>query len=103
MKITLFDTKIEKFTDSLENLTVAKVLRTVDLLETFGGSLGLPHSKKIKRNLYELRIRGKQEVRIFYTIRRNEVILLHGFIKKTQTIPYREIKNALQKLKTFDC
>ena len=98
MKVIIFDTKLEKFVSSLEESTVAKILRTIDLLEMFGTSLGPPHSKKIKRNLYELRIRGKQEVRIFYTQNRGAVVLLHGFIKKSQRIPDKEIKMALQKL-----
>ena len=48
--------------------------------------------------MYELRIRGKQEVRIFYTFNRGEIILLHCFLKKSQQIPSKEIKIALQKL-----
>ncbi len=98
MKINLFDSGVETFISSLEKLTVAKVLRTIDLLEIFGSSLGLPHSKKIKNKLYELRIRGKQEVRIFYTFYRDEAVLLHGFLKKSRQIPGKEIKIALQKL-----
>lgn len=100
MKVVVIDTKLEKFISSLEDSTIAKVLRTIDLLEMFGNSLRPPHSKKVRKNLYELRIRGKQEVRIFFTYGRSGAILLHGFIKKTSTIPKQEIKAALQKLKT---
>ncbi|MFA5792579.1 MAG: type II toxin-antitoxin system RelE/ParE family toxin [Candidatus Gracilibacteria bacterium] len=56
---------VEKFILKLEKPTIAKVLRTVDLLEKFGNDLGMPHSKKIRHNLFELRVRGGQEVRIF--------------------------------------
>lgn len=59
---------IEKFIEFLEKPTIAKVLRTIDLLEDFGPQLGMPHSKKIEDGLFELRIRGKQEVRIFIRI-----------------------------------
>lgn len=102
MKINLIDSRVEAFVNSLEKMTVAKVLRTLDLLETFGSSLGLPHSKKIKKKLYELRIRGRQEVRIFYTFHRSEAILLHGFLKKSRQIPGKEVKLALQKLTILD-
>lgn len=67
MKIQIFDNTLEKFILSLEKITIAKVLRTIDLLEQFGFKLGPPHTKKIAHNLFELRIRGRQEVRIFYT------------------------------------
>ncbi|TSC76709.1 MAG: putative phage protein Gp49 [Parcubacteria group bacterium Gr01-1014_33] len=102
MKIRLFDSKIEEFIASLEKATIAKVLRTIDLLEMFGNQLGLPHSKKVKDRLFELRIRGKQEIRIFYTFTRNETVLLHGFIKKTNRIPAREIQTALHRIASLD-
>ena len=102
MKIILFDSRVEVFINSLEKLTVAKVLRTINLLETFGSSLGLPHSKRIKKKLYELRIRGKQEVRIFYALLHNEAILLHGFVKKSRSIPKKELKTAGRKLNMLE-
>ncbi len=89
---------VEKFINSLDKPTFSKVLRSLDLLENFGYRLEMPHSKKIENNLFELRIRGKQEARIFYIFRQEKIILLHGFIKKKQKIPAKEIKKAQIKL-----
>ena len=102
MKIRIFDNSLEKFIKLLEEETVAKVLRAIDLLELFGHNLKLPHSRRIKKNLFELRTRGNQEIRIFYMFRNSEIVLLHGFIKKSQKIPRKEISNAIQKMKTLD-
>ncbi len=102
MKVNFLDSKVEEFISSLEKPTVAKVLRTIDLLEMFGYSLRLPHSKRIRKNLYELRIRGKQEVRILYTFHKDEGILLHGFLKKSQRIPPKELQIAVLKLNMLD-
>lgn len=102
MEIKIFDTSLEKFLISLEKNTRAKVLRTIDLLEVFGNNLGMPHSKKLAKDLFELRIRGKQEVRILYTFHRNQIIVLHGFIKKTPKIPLNELKTAVNKLKSIN-
>ena len=102
MEIHIIDSSLEKFIKSLEKQTIAKVLHTIDLLEEFGPRLGLSHSKKVSARLFELRIRGKQEIRIFYTFHQPKIILLHGFIKKSQKIPQREIQTALQKLKQLD-
>ena len=99
MEIQIFDESLEKFIKSLEKPTVAKVLRTIDLLELFGARLGMPHAKRISAQLFELRIRGKQEVRILYTFYKNKIIFLHGFIKKSAKIPQKEINNAFAKLK----
>lgn len=54
--------------------------------------------KKIAKNIFELRIYGNQKVRIFYTIYKNQAILLYGFVKKTQKIPSREIAIAARKI-----
>ncbi len=102
MKIYIIDKSLYKFIKSLEKSTIAKILRTIDLLEKFNIKLELPHSKKIKMNLYELRIRGIQEVRIFYTFYKSKIFLLHGFVKKTPKTPLKEINIAIKKLKKID-
>ena|SRR3989338_4385685 len=93
------DHGVEKFIESLEKETIAKVLRSIDLLEAFGPKLSLPHSRNVAVNLYELRIRGRQEVRIFYAFLKSNTFLLHGFIKKSQQMPRREFKVAWRKLR----
>lgn len=98
MEIRILDESLEKFICSLEKPTIAKTLRVINLLEEFGGKLGMPHSKKIIGNLLELRIPGKQEVRIFYTFCEDKIILLHGFVKKAQKTPEKEVQKALGKL-----
>lgn len=55
--------------------------------------------KKIASKLYELRIVSKEQIRIFYTIFRNEYYLLHAFKKKTQKTPKKEIEIALDRIK----
>lgn len=102
MEVKFFDDLLEKFISNLEKSTIAKVLRTIDLLESFGQKLTMPHSKKVDSRLFELRVRGKQEVRILYSFHGGSAILLHGFIKKTQKISKKELKNARRKLGTLD-
>lgn len=101
MEIQIQD-NVENFIKELPELTAAKVLRTIDLLEKFGNELRYPHTKKIKNNLFELRIRGQQEVRIFYAFHKKEIVLLHGFIKKSQKIPKHELEYATKRLKDLD-
>lgn len=91
---------VEKFIFTLEKQTIAKVLHTIDLLEIFEYKLGIPHSKHIQNDVYELRIRGKQEVRLFYTVK-NSISIVHGFIKKTQKIPKKEIHIAILRIQTL--
>ncbi len=95
------DPGVEKFISSLEKQTVAKVLRTIDLLEEFGYRLGMPHSKKITNKLFELRVRGQQEIRIFYCFHEHTIYLIHGFVKKSQKTPRGELEKARKKLKAL--
>jgi phage-related protein len=98
----LINKKVGRFIAVLQRGTIAKVLRVIDLLEEFGYNIPMPYSRKIKPNLYELRARGEQEIRIFYTLRNNQAILLHAFVKKTNKAPIREIETALARLKSID-
>lgn len=102
MQVKLFDDKLEEFIQELEKPTLAKVLRTIDLLEKFGHQLEMPHSKKIDNRLFELRVRGQLEVRIIYTFHKDTIVLLHGFIKKSQQILGKELRASRQKLLALD-
>ncbi len=89
---------IWRFINTLQKPTQYKALRQLDLLEKYGHSLGLPHAKRLNQQLFELRIRGQQEVRLIYNFKHNKCFILHGFIKKTNKTPAREIATALKRL-----
>ena len=55
---------------------------------------------KDKGNLWEIRTRiseGKRIARILFTIEAGEIILLHGFIKKSQKTPRRDLRLARKR------
>ena len=93
MQIILLD-PVEKFLESLDAKEIAKVIRTVELLEEFGNNLGMPHSRHMTDGLLELRIRGTREIRIFYCFHKREAVLLHACIKKTQKALEKELARA---------
>lgn len=88
---------VEDFVRSLDQASISKFTHCSNLLEKHGPILGMPHSKKLAQNLYELRIRGKQEVRIIYGFVDRKIYLLHGFKKKTQQTPVKEIETAKKR------
>lgn len=92
---------IESFIVKQEQPTKAKITRMILILKQYGPNLGMPYSKKIDKDLWELRISGKEAIRVFYTVRKNEIILLHIFKKKTEKIPQKELKLAKQRLGRF--
>ena len=90
---------VKEFIKTLSPSTIAKIMHTIDLLEQYGSFLNMPHSKKVANNLYELRIRGKQEIRIFYVFKEKDIYLLHAFQKKGQKTPSKELKTALSRMR----
>lgn len=88
---------VKTFINSLDSQTIAKVIKTIELLQTHGPALPLPYSKKLTKEIKELRILGQQSIRILYVNHQSEYYLLHAFKKKTQKTPAKEIKVALDR------
>ncbi len=82
-------------------LLALEPLRLTTLLVEFGVDLRLPHSKAMGGGLFELRPKGKEGIgRVFYcTLVGKRIVILHGFIKKTQETPPRELTTAIQRMK----
>lgn len=98
MEVVYYDRSIKEFIDVQEKLTRGKIIREIMLLQQFGYMLGMPQSRKIMPHLYELRIRGVQEIRLFYTIHHDMGWILYGFVKKTNKIPLKELSIAKERL-----
>lgn len=97
------DIPVNEFILSLEPKTESKVRGVIRLLKTFGINIGSPHVKKlIGTDLWELRIVGADSIRILYiTITGRAFLLLHGFKKKKDKTPLKEIKIALDRLTEY--
>jgi phage-related protein len=67
----------------------------------FSWPLGLPLVRSLGRELWEVRSSLTQGriARIIFCIAHQKMILLHGFIKKTQKTPHQEIDLALKRMK----
>ena len=79
----------------------AAYAKLTSLLAEFGIDLRLPHSKAMGEGLFELRPKGKEGIaRVFYcTLVGRQIVVLHGFIKKTQKTPQKELDIAIQRMK----
>lgn len=70
----------------------------------YGWPLGMPLVRKMESNLWEVRCRiSKGIARVLFTVSGETLILLHGFIKKSQKIPLKELEIARRRLKTMEC
>ncbi len=62
-----------------------------------------PYSKKIYKDIFEIRIKIKDHFRILYAFaEKNSVILLHIFKKKTNKISQKDLELAINRLKLYE-
>lgn len=65
----------------------------------FGWPIGMPLARKISRDLWELRSTVPTGIaRTFFTIYQRRIVLLHGFVKKSQKTPPKELAIARRRL-----
>ncbi len=87
---------VREFLDSLDIKMLQKMLRSVQALQDMGVSLRMPLSESLDDGIFELRAKvGTNISRVMYFfVIGNRAVLTHGFIKKTQKTPPREIERA---------
>lgn len=65
----------------------------------YGWPIGMPVVKNVEKGLWEIRSSIKMgEARIIVAVKDNKVILLHGFLKKTQKISAKDLEIARRRL-----
>ena len=65
----------------------------------FGWPIGMPLVRKLEKDLWEVRIKLDGRIaRILFTVHEGLMVLLHGFIKKSQKLPAKDLKIAKQRM-----
>lgn len=65
----------------------------------FGWPVGMPLARKVDDGLWEIRSHVSSGIaRTFFTIFKRKIVLLHGFIKKSQKTPSNELATAKRRL-----
>lgn len=66
----------------------------------FGWPLGMPLVRKLDRDLWEVRVRLPDGIaRVMFTASEDRMVLLHGFIKKSQKTPGDDLALAKTRLR----
>lgn len=79
-----------------ERKSIGTDIKTVQ----FGWPLGMPLVKKMADGLWEIRTHLPDKiVRVFFTVVGQTIFLLHGFMKKSQATPEKELTIAKTRLK----
>ncbi len=87
---------VEAFIEALPEDERASVRARIDFLAEIGNRAREPLSKGLGNGLFELRVKAS---RIFYCFKPgSRIVLLHGFTKKSQKTPRREMALALKRM-----
>lgn len=75
--------------------TVGKDIQKVE----FGWPIGRPHCAPLGHGLWEVRsdLDSNRIARVIFCIQHGYMVLLHGFIKKTQKVSKQDIELALKR------
>lgn len=77
-----------------ERKAIGDEIRTVQ----FGWPVGMPLVRKLETGLWEVRVNLSNRIgRVLFTVVGQQAVLLHGFIKKRQRTPARELAVARQR------
>ena len=80
----------------MDKKTLGADIKTVQ----FGFPIGMPLVRKMDKDLWEVRSHVSNGIaRILFTIDGSLMILLHGFIKKSQATPKSDLELSKQRLK----
>ena len=70
----------------------------------FGWPVGMPTCRPMGKGLFEVRSRitDGRIARVLFCFHGNKIILLHGFVKKTQKTPKPDLELALKRQKQME-
>ena len=81
----------------------ARFLYIAELLETFGPQkVGMPHIRALEGKLWEMRMQGRDGIAraVYAAVQGRTLLVLHAFVKKTQTTPRSAIETARKRLES---
>jgi phage-related protein len=82
---------------SMEAEDRRRIGRVIAIVE-FGWPVGMPLCRSLGKGLYEARVQLKDRIaRVFFTIDGDEMIVLHGFVKKSQATPQPDLDLARKR------
>ncbi len=99
-EIGYYSEKVQKIIDKWPVGIKAFYARTTERMIVFGPNLGMPFTRSMGENLFEIRARGKEGIgrAFFCTAIGRKIVILHAFIKKTKKTPRKELDIARERL-----
>jgi len=99
--IHYYSIEVQEEIMNLPDTLQARYIGLTQRMIEYGPHLGLPHTEAFGSGLFELRLKGAEGIaRVFFcTMVKQEIVMLHSFIKKTQKTPQKELNIARLRMK----
>ena len=82
---------------AIDRKAIGEDIKTVQ----FGWPLGMPLVRKLDKDLWEVRIHLESRIaRVLFTVSAGKIVLLHGFIKKSQATPKADLDLAKDRMRS---
>lgn len=101
-KLRAYKYYFQEFIESIDLKAARKVFQVLDMLQK-GLTVSGKFVKKLREDIFELRVsHNTNTYRVFYIYDSgNLIILFHGFQKKSQKTPQKEIEKAIAIKKEY--
>ncbi len=99
--IAYFSDQVEQDILGLPDTLAARYVVLTRRMVAVGPHLGEPHTKALGEGLFELRLKGAEGIaRVFFcTLIGRRIVMLHGFVKKSNRTPPKALALAFLRMK----
>ena len=94
------ESPVEEWLSTIPKTAFTKLVRNMKLLKEFNLTLKEPYVKPLGDKLYEIRAKDTNGIYrvIYFAYTGKRFIMLHGFTKKTQKTPSRDLKLSKKRM-----
>ena len=100
-QLQFYNSKVQSAIEAWPTGISVSFVRIAEQIVVSGPNLGMPYTRPFGDGLFEIRAKGAEGIgrAFFCCLVRRRVVILHGFIKKTQATPAKELEIARKRLK----
>ncbi|MBF0624888.1 MAG: type II toxin-antitoxin system RelE/ParE family toxin [Magnetococcales bacterium] len=102
--IEFFSAEVKREIDAWPLGIRAVFVRVAQRMQSHGPNLGMPFTRAFGDGLFEIRAKGREGIgRAFFCLMvGRRIVILHGFIKKTDRTPHTELETAIRRMKEVE-
>ena len=91
---------VEEWLLAIDKSARSKLMRNIGLLKSYGLELKMPYVRPIGHKLFEVRAKDSKGIYriLYFAYAGKKFVMLHGFTKKTQKTPNKEITIAMSRM-----